>query len=950
MTDTAPLPLREAAPADWARRLVASGSLQPLPSRVADRLAVAWALKDLCYAALNTEPQQAGAAAEALRRHCPAAHDEASASGQEILAVTLWTEGAALVTQGQMADALRSLDAAEAAFRQLGQDHHAAQAQVPKIIALSMQGRHADAAACAGRVQRELVAQGDRQAAGRVSLNLGNLNMRRDAYADAVRHYREATVLFARARDHEHSVMADIGLADALTATGDFAEALRIYARARMRAGQHALEVPQALLDESVALLDLARGHYREALAGFESSRRRYEHLAMPQNLAIAEKQLADAYLELHLLPEALTLLLQAQAKFEALDMRSEQAWALAQTGRVLARQGDGARADACLSQAMELFSEQHNGVGEAAVKLARAEFMLADGDAASAHALAAGAAEAFQAAAMPDGLARADVVRAHSLLTLRLPDEAGRLFDSTLEQARERQLLTVQVRCLNGQGLVAVEHGDPLVATQRFESAIELLEAQRRILPGDDLRSAFLTDHLQPYRELLRLALQDHARQATPGQAARVLERLDQVRARSLGDHAAAGPSGGESAEVGVLRARLHWLYRRTQRLDEPPQVSAQMLQEQRQVEDALLEEARRQRLAAPDGHRPAGAEGGFAAAALVGQLGDAEALVEYGVLDDELFACVVTARGVQVHRSIASWPEVLEALRLMHFQMETLRHGAAPVSQHLDTLARRAGQRLHQLHELVWAPLAGTLASARRVMVVPHAQLGGLPFAALHDGVLSLGERHALAVAASARMALQGLMQPPIVPNRVLALGESSRLPHAADEASAVAGLFSEGQACVGEQANLSRLVALAPQADLIHLACHALFRADNPMFSALHLADAALTVEQVEGLRLKPAMVVLSACETGLADTGRGDEAFGLVRAFQVAGAARVVASLWPVDDAVTASFMAAFYSAWRAGQSPAEALQAAQQQTRLTHPHPAYWAAFALHGGW
>ena len=147
MTDTAPLPLREAAPADWARRLVASGSLQPLPSRVADRLAVAWALKDLCYAALNTEPQQAGAAAEALRRLCPAAHDEASAAGQEILAVTLWTEGAALVTQGQMADALRSLDAAEAAFRQLGQDHHAAQAQVPKIIALSMQGRHADAAA-----------------------------------------------------------------------------------------------------------------------------------------------------------------------------------------------------------------------------------------------------------------------------------------------------------------------------------------------------------------------------------------------------------------------------------------------------------------------------------------------------------------------------------------------------------------------------------------------------------------------------------------------------------------------------------------------------------------------------------------------------------------------------------------------------------------------------------
>ena len=99
----------------------------------------------------------------------------------------------------------------------------------------------------------------------------------------------------ARVGDHEHSIGADIGLADALAMLGDFDQALRYYDRARQRAGNRGFETVLALVDESVALVDLARGRYREALAGLESARRRYEALAMPQYLAVAEKQLADA-------------------------------------------------------------------------------------------------------------------------------------------------------------------------------------------------------------------------------------------------------------------------------------------------------------------------------------------------------------------------------------------------------------------------------------------------------------------------------------------------------------------------------------------------------------------------------------------------------------------------------------------------------------------------------
>ncbi|HSI61408.1 MAG TPA: CHAT domain-containing protein, partial [Ideonella sp.] len=220
----------------------------------------------------------------------------------------------------------------------------------------------------------------------------------------------------------------------------------------------------------------------------------------------------------------------------------------------------------------------------------------------------------------------------------------------------------------------------------------------------------------------------------------------------------------------------------------------------------------------------------------------------------------------------------------------------------------------------------------------------------AARAPGRQALAQRHQLAFAPSAQAALHGLRRHPGAPREALVLAESSRLLHAAGEAACVAALFTSSRCFVDAQATLQALQAHAGEADLIHLACHAQFRSDNPSFSALHLHDGALSAELAETLRLRPGMVVLSGCETGLAGGGGGDEMVGLVRAFLVAGAARVLASLWPVDDAVTRLFMQAFYGALRQGRAPAEALGSAQAAVMRQHPHPFHWAAFALYGGW
>jgi CHAT domain-containing protein len=124
-----------------------------------------------------------------------------------------------------------------------------------------------------------------------------------------------------------------------------------------------------------------------------------------------------------------------------------------------------------------------------------------------------------------------------------------------------------------------------------------------------------------------------------------------------------------------------------------------------------------------------------------------------------------------------------------------------------------------------------------------------------------------------------------------------------------------------------------------------------------SAKGLSDGLLTALEVEQLDLwGTELVVLSACETGLGEVQVGEGILGLRRAFQLAGARTVVASLWKVPDAETEQLMTAFLSRWLKGQGKAEALRGAQlemiRRLRETASRreaaPLYWAGFICHG--
>ncbi len=910
-------------------------------------------LKDICLDGWTADPARATRAAAALNILANLI------DADEVAALAAWGAGIAALIDARMEQAIMRLDESEARFVVAGKPHEAALTQVSKVIALAMLGRYAQAIECGLRAREVLDAFGDALAAGVIEQNIGNIYMRRDRHHEAEQYQLAARERFTTLDDHKRLAQIDNCLAITHTFLHKFRSAEQLYEQALRRAGQAGLSVTQAEIEASMGNLALFQGRYDRALDYLERSRRRFASLGMAHQSAIAEQELADAYLELNLAPEAAAIYERVVPVFDRLGMRAEQARSCAHHGRALMLLGQWEKAQRWLGQARKLYAGEGNPVGVAMVTLAEAQLHYAQGD------YAATLAEAAQAGA---SLAESGAWRRllmsrwlHGEAARKLGDDATarRVLEETLRDAETHTQPQLAQMCLTSLGLLAAAMRDAQQAEDFFKRAVTLIEELRAPLPAEELRTAFVADKLTPYDELMRLCLDDD----TPARTTEALGYVEQARSRALVDML-GGTLGFRAkprdqfearllSRLEELREELNWFY---SQLNRPPVGDANRLtnaalttlnEAVRERESSVLEILRQLQLRGQDApHRSAPLD----FAELQNSLGETTALVEYAALDGRLLAFVVTGDGVEVVRDLGSETAASDALSQLRFQLGALRHGSERVRRHLAPLTARTRHHLGSLYDILLRPLEARL-GARRLVVVPFRALHYVPFHALFDGAAHVVERREVCYAPSAGVLRHCLAQPRRTLESALLLGVADeQTPRVRDEIDALAPLFPQSIALLDERATLDALRRHAPAADVLHLACHGQFRPDNPLFSSLRLADGWLTVRDAYDLDLNCGLVTLSACETGMSAVAPGDELLGLARGFLSAGATSLLLSLWTVDDAATARLMTSFYTRIRAGESPAAALRQAQLALMQQHPHPFFWSPFVLVGRW
>ena len=189
--------------------------------------------------------------------------------------------------------------------------------------------------------------------------------------------------------------------------------------------------------------------------------------------------------------------------------------------------------------------------------------------------------------------------------------------------------------------------------------------------------------------------------------------------------------------------------------------------------------------------------------------------------------------------------------------------------------------------------------------------------------------------------------------------------RLRFSRQEAEAITAIAPGGKSLKAIDFAANRATATSLELSryrVLHFATHGLLNSQHPELSGIvlsmvdergHPQDGFLRLHEIYNLKLGADLVVLSACQTALGKEIKGEGLIGLTRGFMYAGAPRVVASLWNVDDRATAELMKRFYEAmFIQGMRPAAALRAGQTSLRREKGWAAayYWAGFTLQGEW
>jgi CHAT domain-containing protein len=311
--------------------------------------------------------------------------------------------------------------------------------------------------------------------------------------------------------------------------------------------------------------------------------------------------------------------------------------------------------------------------------------------------------------------------------------------------------------------------------------------------------------------------------------------------------------------------------------------------------------------------------------------------ALVELIEVDDTVHAVTVADTRVRLHR-LGAVKDVVDRVRRVEFAVHRLASARFGRTDRSDVAASALTHAAAELDRLLLRPLAAVIAE-RPLIVVPSPALQSLPWS-----VLPSCAGRPVSVSPSAALWRRAVSRRRSAEHGAVAVVVAGPdLPGADAEATAISALYGRVTVLRGADATGTRLTEAISDDTVLHLACHGRLRKDNPLFSALVLADGPLNVYELESLSAAPSHVVLAGCETGRLQVVAGEETLGFGAALLAAGTGTLVASVVPIPDLATVPLMRAYHQALLAGASPAAAL--AQSQANVDPSDSACRAAAA-----
>ena len=757
----------------------------------------------------------------------------------------------------------------------------------------------------------------------------------------------------------------------------------------------------------NLGMLEIKTGDPSAGLRFLEQARGSYQISADITGELNALGQLATAYLGLGEPRRAFALLDTALVLSRRHGLRSEEASALEWLGELYREVGDHRRALEMYEQAGRLNRQLGLTIEEASSLSRAAAVHAALGDYGAARELAREAARLHEESgavveALADLLLLAEVAQLAGSTSESIAnqeraralaeqiDSRGARIDMALAEARIADRANDPARVLQMLATAAPEIsdasfrvvweaemlrarasarlGDLEAAAAAGYRAVDAVEKVRDRLGSGWLRTALVADRQVVYTDLidalLRLERVDEA-----------FEIADAARGRSFLEHLAGVPRAEErqtsslrtAAEAERLLGEIDELLARRDELEAIPQDERDAQSDRRVVE--LSEKLRQARSRYEELHLRL-AERDAEAGSLIGGLRVRSAEVQTALRQDETllefvvspdWAIIFAVTRDRVENVAVAVPSA-DVVRQVRIARELAGQPASGVS---------ATGVLERLYATLIEPLAesGALAGARRLVIVPDAALGHVPFAALRDEETGryLVERYTISYLPSAaalplrredsatREAAAQLAATVFVPL-------PDGLPWTRREAEAIGAALPGTKLITGRRATEESLRRELSSGRIVHVASHGVLDPYNPLFSRVELArgasasehDGRFDVREILGVVVHSPLVFLSGCET---ETGParsstfagGDDYATLARAFLYSGARSVIATLWRIDDEGAAEFASRFYERLRSSDAD-EALAAAQRKMISSERFgaPYYWAAYRLAG--